>query len=249
MSTKKVGCIWLAVVMLVGGTCPALCATNWLEKGKQTVEKFAGNGPGQNLSTETVGDGLKEALRVGTARVVEQLGQPDGFLSNPEIHIPLPDSLNKVQSALNKAGASGMLDELELKLNRAAESATPKAKDMFWQAISEMTLDDVQSIYNGPEDAATRYFQGKMSGPLAKEMQPVVEETLSQVGAVQSYDRVMDKYTSIPFVPDVKADLVNHTLDKTLEGLFTVLGKEEAAIRTNPAKRTTDLLKTVFGRN
>jgi hypothetical protein len=78
-------------------------------------------------------------------------------------------------------------------------------------------------------------------------MQPVVEDTLSDVGAVQSYDRVMDRYTSIPFVPDVKANLVQHTLDKTLEGIFTLLAREEAAIRSNPVKRSTELLRTVFG--
>jgi hypothetical protein len=142
-----------------------------------------------------------------------------------------------------------MLDDLELKLNRAAERATPKAKDLFWQAITDMTLEDVRSIYNGPKDAATRYFQDKMSEPLATEMQPIVEQTLSEVGAVKSYNQVMDKYTSIPFVPDVKADLISYTLDKSLDGIFSTLAQEEAAIRTNPAKRSTELLKKVFGKN
>ncbi|MCF8104395.1 MAG: DUF4197 domain-containing protein [Desulfohalobiaceae bacterium] len=118
-----------------------------------------------------------------------------------------------------------------------------------WLEQGQKVFEDVRSIYNGPQDAATRYFQGKMSDPLAGEMQPVVENSLSRVGAVQSYDRVMDRYSSVPFVPDVKADLVSHTLDRTLDGLFTVLAREEAAIRSDPAKQTTKLLKTVFGNN
>jgi len=239
----------LAAMLAVGAAGSDVCGQSWLEKGKQAVEELTSEGAtGQELSTGTISDGLKEALRVGTASVVQELGRPDGFYDHPDVHIPLPGSLSRVQSALEKVGASSLLDDLELKLNRAAERATPRAKALFWQSIREMTLEDVRSIYNGPDDAATRYFQGQMSGPLAEEMQPVVEDTLSEVGAVQSYDRVMDRTTSMPFVPDVKANLVQHTLDKTLEGIFTILAREEAAIRTNPVKRSTELLRTVFGR-
>ena len=238
------GCFCL---LLMPGT--GFGAQNWLDQGKKALQTLTSQDSGQALSSETINDGLKEALRVGTARVVDQLGQAGGFFNNPDIHIPLPDSMNTVQSALAKVGASGMLDDLELKLNQAAERATPKAKDMFWQAISEMTLDDVQAIYNGPDDAATRYFQEKMSAPLALEMQPVIENTLSEVGAVRTYDHIMDRYTAIPFVPDVKADLVSYTVDNSLGGLFSVLAQEETAIRTNPGKRTSDLLKKVFGQN
>ena len=249
MFIKSLGASLVSGGLLLVLATTGLCGQGWLEQGKQVLDQLSGESAKQGLSTETIGDGLLEALRVGTANVVQQLGQPGGFLNNPEIHIPLPESMQKVQSVLSKVGASSMLDDLELKLNRAAEKATPRAKDLFWQSISEMTLEDVRSIYNGPDDAATRYFQRTMSDPLAGDMQPIVEDTLSQVGAVQSYDRVMDRYTSIPFVPDVKADLVSHTLDRTLDGLFSVLAREEAAIRSDPAKQTTKLLKTVFGNN
>ena len=226
----------------------SLKAQSWLEKGKQALEQVTSQSEDEELSSDTVGKGLKEALKVGTANVVNELGQAGGFFNNPQLHIPLPASLDRVQSVLEKVGASSMLDDLELKLNQAAERATPKAKDLFWQAISEMTIQDVSSIYNGSDDAATRYFEDKMSVPLASEMKPTVQETLSQVGAVQSYNQIMDRYNAIPLVPEVNSDLTTYTLDKTLEGIFTLLAQEEAAIRNEPAKRTTDLLKTVFGR-
>ncbi|HDJ28831.1 MAG TPA: DUF4197 domain-containing protein, partial [Proteobacteria bacterium] len=97
------------------------------------------------------------------------------------------------------------------------------------------------------DDAATSYFKGKMSKPLAEEMRPIVNESLAQVGAIQSYDNMMGKYKSLPFVPDVKADLTEHVLDKGMDGIFYYIAKEEAAIRQNPVKRTTELLKRVFG--
>ena len=103
-----------------------------------------------------------------------------------------------------------------------------------------------QLILEGPDDAATRYFQVKMSGPLAEEMRPIVDSSLAEVGAIQAYEDTMGQYQKIPLVPDVKADLTGHVVDKGLDGIFHYVAKEEAAIRNNPAKRTTDLLKRVF---
>lgn len=217
-----------------------------LKKGQEMLGGSSG-GSGGALSTGDIASGLKEALRVGSERVVSQVGRTDGYNADPAIHLPLPGSLKSVQSALAAAGMSGMLDDLELKLNRAAEAAAPKARALFVDAISQMTIDDARKIYNGPKDSATRYFQSKMTKPLAAEMAPVVDKSLSEVGAVQSYDRVMGQYKQIPFVPDAKANLTSYVVEKGMDGIFLYLGKEEAAIRDNPAKRSTDLLKKVFG--
>ena len=149
----------IAIVLLIVSHAGA--QTGWLDKGKDLLKSYGGNvGGGDVLSNEEIANWLKEALRVGTERVVGQLGAVDGFNANPSVHIPLPDSLRTVQSTLGKVGMSGMMDDLEVRLNRAAEAATPKAQRLFLDAINEMTLDDVKRIYDGPDDAATRYFQG-----------------------------------------------------------------------------------------
>ena len=171
----------------------------------------------------------------------------DGYNADPLIHIPLPKDLRKVHNALDKIGLGKMTADLELKLNRAAERAAPEAKEVFWNAITEMTLQDVRAIRKGPEDAATQYFRGKMTTPLTDRFTPIVTNAMSEVGAIRSYDRMMDRYKAIPFVPDVKADLTRYTVGKGLDGLFTYVAKEEAAIRKDPAKRTTELLQRVFG--
>ncbi|MEM9685106.1 MAG: DUF4197 domain-containing protein, partial [Pseudomonadota bacterium] len=161
-----------------------------LKKGQEMLDSSPGSaspGTGSALSTSDISSGLKEALRVGSDRVVSQVGQADGFNGDAAIRLPLPGSLKSVQSALAAAGMSGMLDDLELRLNRAAEAAAPKARALFVDAISEMTIEDARNIYEGPKDSATRYFQSKMSQPLAAEMAPVVNESLAEVGAVQSY--------------------------------------------------------------
>lgn len=223
---------------------------DWLKTGKDLLGNVAA--PSQqaaptNLTGSEVTAGLKEALKVGSETVVTQLGRLDGFNADPAIHIPLPDSLQTVKSALSAVGMSAMMEDLELRLNRAAEEATTPTKKLFWDAIDAMTLDDAMAIYNGPEDAATRYFESKMSKPLSAAMQPIVEKTLAQSGAVQAYDAVMGQYATLPFVPDVKANLQQHVVDKGLAGIFHYLASEEAAIRKDPVKRTTDILQKVFG--
>lgn len=221
----------------------------WFDKAKDLLNELGVTShSANNLSAGEITSGLKEALRVGSDLVVNQLGTTDGFNADPNIHIPLPNSLKKVQSTLDKVGMSSMLDDLETRLNRAAEIATPKAKELFFNAISAMTLDDARNILSGPNDAATRYFQSKMTPDLVKEFTPIVNESLSEAGAIKSYDNAIGQYKKIPLVPDAKADLSSYVVEKGMDGIFHYLAVEEAKIRTDPVARTTDLLKKVFAK-
>ncbi|RLB86494.1 MAG: DUF4197 domain-containing protein, partial [Deltaproteobacteria bacterium] len=176
---------------------PVHAGNSWLEKGTDSLKSFgltedkaAGSvtdaASGAGLSVDEIAAGLKEALRVGSENVVRQLSATDGFNTDKSIHIPLPENLSMVKTALDKVGYSSLTDDLELKLNRAAEAATPQAKKLFLDAISAMTFEDVQAIYKGADDAATQYFKEKMSPGLARVMEPVIDKSLSQVGAVQA---------------------------------------------------------------
>ncbi len=237
--------VFFITISLISGSAEA--ANNWWEKGSSLLRSFGESSRQTGISVEEIGAGLKDALRVSSENVVKQLGRVDGFNKDSAIHIPLPKQLDTVKSVLAKVGMSSLLEDLELKLNRAAEVATPKAKKLFGEAITGMSFDDVKKIYDGPEDAATQYFRSKMSSSLSAEMQPVVKDSLAEVGVAKAYDNVMKQYRSIPFVPEVKADLADYVLEKGVDGIFHYMAIEEAAIRRNPAKRTTDLLKLVFG--
>ncbi len=154
----------LAAIAMCFAVSPVAAQKSLFEQGKSlfgSVTKSLPSGSA-SLGTDEIAAGLREALKVGAERVVGVVGQKDGFNGNSEIHIPLPETLAKVQSTLRMIGASGLADDLELRLNRAAEAAAPRAKAVFWQAISDMTLDDVKRIYEGPKDAATQYFRGNM---------------------------------------------------------------------------------------
>ena len=233
-----------AAILSSVSSSTAWAQSDLLGSAKQAIGNLGGSG---GLTDAEIGDGLIEALTVATARVVKQVGAADGFNLDPSIHIPLPGALKNVQKVLQSIGMSSLADDLELRLNRAAEAAAPEAKAEFWNAIQKMTLDDVRQIYDGPDDAATRYFQDKMTRRLTKRMRPIVDSSLADVGAIQSYDTMLAEYKTVPFVPDVKADLTDHAVEKALDGIFYYVAKEEAAIRNDPAARTTDLLKSVFG--
>jgi hypothetical protein len=252
MANVRNGALWrrnaaaaLAVIGCLVIFSSEVHAAKWWEKAKGMLG--GATETSAQLSPTEVGGGLKEALRVGTENVVGRLGQADGFNADPAVHIPLPGTLDRVSTVLTRIGMSDALDDLELRLNRAAELATPIARDLFVQAIQDMTIDDVMGIYKGPQDSATRYFQSRMSDPLQTAMQPVVTASLADVGAAQAYGDIMDRYNAVPFVKPVDADLSTYVVKKGMDGIFFYLAKEEAAIRQDPAKRTTDLLKKVFG--
>ena len=241
-----------AIGLLLLSLPVALNAASWWETGKQLLEGATDSKTESattavnNLSAEEIASGLKEALKVGTGNVVSQLGTTDGFLADEQIHIPLPAQIQQARNLLEQVGMGAALADLETRLNRAAEAATLEAKSLFLDAISEMTIDDARNIYNGPEDAATQYFREKMNGPLGEAMRPVIADSLSQVGAVQLYDQIAGQYKALPFVPDLKTDLTDYTVNKGMDGIFYYLAEEEAAIRQDPAKQTTALLKKLF---
>jgi len=244
--------IFISVVLILFARSPsqAYAEGSWRDKGINIFKNLNKESEGKILKEPNfaeIGEAFKQALRIGTENVVRNIGTMDGFNADPSIHIPLPKELNTIKTMLSKIGMSQLADDLELKLNRAAESATSKAKSLFLQAITDMTFEDIKNVYEGPDNSATKYFKSKMSRPLKKEMQPIVEDTLSQVGAIKAYDKFVGQYKTLPFVPDVKADLTEHVIQKGVEGIFYYIAKEEASIRKNPAKQTTALLKKVFG--
>jgi hypothetical protein len=200
------------------------------------------------LSSSEVTDGLKEALRVGSKMVVDALGTKDGFNTDPVAHIPLPDQLKTVQDMLSKVGLGSLGDEVELKMNRAAESAMDESGEIVINAIQAMTVTDAKGILQGPDDAATQYLQRVSGADIKAKIRPIVDQALAEVGAVEALDKMMASYKAMPFVPDVKGDLTAHATDKAYEGLFHYIAQEEAAIRENPAKRTTELLQKVFSK-
>ena len=224
---------------------------DWFERGAEALKDLTGEGGAGGLSEGRIVDGLKQALEVASRKVVDRVGQPGGYLQDPTIHIPLPDYLQQVRPTLSMLGMGNLLDEVETRLNRGAEQAAPEAQRLFVDAITAMTIEDARGILEGPNDAATQYFRRTMGPDLRETFRPIVARELEQAGAVAAVQEVAAGLDSVPFAQSLGAQatdrLVGHGLDGALDGLFHYLARQEAAIRTDPGARTTEVLQEVFG--
>ena len=222
----------------------ALPASAQLDRLFKTL---GGGEKGSGLSDVKIGSGLKEALKIGTENAVGFTGKKDGFFLNQAIKILMPEKLRTFEKGLRAVGYGPQVDELVLSMNRSAEKATPFAKQIFWDAIGEMTFDDVKKIFSGNDTAATDYFKGKTTNKLTDVFKPIVSNSMNEVGVTRQYKELVGRYESIPFVKKESFDLDQYVVTKALDGLFHMVGEEETKIRKNPTARTTDLLKEVFG--
>lgn len=201
---------------------------------------------GAGLDSATVAAGLKEALAVGSERAVASTSARDGFWGNEEIKIPLPEELNNVFTTLRTVGFGSQVDALELNMNRAAEQASAEAKTVLLDAVKGMSLSDAMGILRGGDTAATEYFRAETADTLKEKFLPIIQDKMAGVGLYQQYNRLMDAYNALPLTKDRGFDLDNYVADKGLDGLFSMLAREEAEIRENPAARSTELLQKVF---
>lgn len=203
--------------------------------------------PSSALSNSEIQSGLKEALILGAQAVGSQLSKPDGYFGDNDIRIPLPGRLAQVQSQLSRIGMSGPLDDLQMKLNRAAESAAPQAADLVVDAVRSLTIEDGMALLNGGDTAATTLLRTKTESNLQALLKPYMQSALVDSGALNGVDSLSARYGLTSVTDDLKSQLVDSAVQEGLDGLFFYLAKEEQDIRKNPVKRTTDLLRKVFG--
>jgi hypothetical protein len=203
-------------------------------------------GFGKQLSDNKITSGLKEALRVGTDNAVKSTGRTDGYFLNEAIKIQMPEKLRTVEKGLRLAGYGSQLDELVLGMNRAAEKSAPLAKDIFLDAIYEMSIKDARNILTGGDTAATSYFKDKTKDRLSEAFRPIVETAMGEVGVSRQYNQLIASARKIPFLNQAFPAIEDYVVSEALDGLFYVLGDEERKIRRDPAARVTKLLQEVF---
>lgn len=199
------------------------------------------------LTTAEVADGLKEALINGISKGSDLTSQLDGYFKNPEIKIPFPPDVKKVEDKLRQIGLGNEVDKFVMTLNRGAEDAAKEAKPIFISAIKQMTIEDAWGILRGQPDAATQYLKRTTSAQLKEKFKPVVQNSLNKVEATKYYGDIVNNYNEISFVEKVNPDLNEYATNMAIQGLFTMIAKEELNIRKDPVARTTELLKRVFG--
>ncbi|MGZ8250853.1 MAG: DUF4197 domain-containing protein [Methylophilaceae bacterium] len=200
-----------------------------------------------DLSNKEASNGLKEALIVGAGKAVSQLGAADGFFGNPQVKIPLPDGMKKVEKTMRMFGMGKQADDLVLKMNRAAEAAVPEAKALLVASVKKMSVQDAKNILTGGDDAATQYFKQTTSGPMAEKFLPIVKKATENVKLAQQYNKFAEMGSKYGMVKKEQANLEQYVTQKTLDGVYLMMAEEEKAIRQNPMGQASSLLRKVFG--
>ncbi len=200
-----------------------------------------------DISGQEAGGGLKEALTQGAGKAVDLLGKSDGFLKNPKVKIPLPDSMQQVEGLMRGLGMGKQADELITAMNRAAEAAVPEAKTLLVNAVKEMNVEDAKGILTGGNDSATQYFKRKTAKPLGEKFLPVVKQSIEKVKLAKTYEKFAKKGAQFGLIKEKDTQLENYVTEKALDGLYLMIAEEEKAIRTNPVGAASSLAQKVFG--
>jgi len=238
--------IALVIVCFLNGVIVNNVHAGWRDLVDKVKEKVSPSSAGK-LSTKDVVDGLKEALRVGSEKSIDMLGKQDGFYKDKAVKIPMPEKLKEVDKLLRKIGQKKLADKFIKTMNRAAEQSVKSTFNIFVSAIKEMTLKDAMDIYKGGDDEATRYFRKTKGGELQKTIHPIVKKATQYTGVTYNYKKISKKVSQLqPSLAKSMPDIDTYVTEKTMDGIFYKIAKEEAAIRKNPAARSTEILKKVF---
>ncbi len=200
-----------------------------------------------DFTNQEASGGLKEALSQGVDAAVKSLGKTDGFLKNKKVKIPLPSALEKGEKMMRMAGMGKQADELVTAMNRAAEAAVPEATALLSDAVKSMSVEDAKKILTGGEGSVTAFFKEKTQAQLTEKFLPIVKEQTAKVNLAQMYDQYAGQGAKLGLVKKEDAQIDNYVTRKVLDGLYTMIGEEEKAIRANPVGAVGGLAKKVFG--
>jgi hypothetical protein len=200
-----------------------------------------------DISNADAVSGLKQALNDGSAAAVKLLGQENGYFGNAKVKIPLPPSLQKIESGLRMMGMKKQADELVLSMNRAAEAAAPEAKQLLVDAVKKMSVQDAKAILTGGDTAATDYFRRTTQAQLTQRFQPIVKKATDRVGLAQQYNSLAGQGAALGLVKQDDATIETYVTRKALDGLYLMIAEQEQSFRQNPVGASSDIVKKVFG--
>jgi hypothetical protein len=232
-----------AIGAIVITSCDVNKALDQVNKGLNTVN--TGTTPG--LTGTEIANALKDALMQGTNKSTAAASKVDGFNKNPKIHIPFPPAVQNVKDWAVKFGLQSQVDKFEETLNRAAEEASKDAAPIFIDAVKTMTINDALGILKGTDTAATHYLRVHCTSPLSVKFKPTVHNATEKVQLTKYWNPITTAWNKVPGHSPVNPDLDQYVCDRGIDGLFKLIGDEEANIRVNPMARATDVMKKVFG--
>jgi hypothetical protein len=185
---------------------------------------------------------LRALLVAGSDAALARLGRPGGYGDDPAVAIALPQRVEGMRVVLDEVGMGGMVDDLRVLVNRAAEMAMPDARAAVLAAIADLPLEDTSRL-QPREDAASVFLRSRMTGRLNRELRPLVDRRLGELGAHALYAQALGIYRSMPFAPAIEGDLAGYVTARGVDGFFSTLRAEERQIRGGRGLPTTVALR------
>ncbi|MQA37164.1 DUF4197 domain-containing protein [Rugamonas aquatica] len=200
-----------------------------------------------DLSNQDASGGLKAALEKGSSLAVSKLGAENGFLNNEKVRIPLPKILEQARPLLKMTGKGQQLDDLVVQMNHAAEAAVPMAKPLLMDAVKSMSITDAKNILTGGDTSVTDFFREKTSPKLAVQFLPIVKKVTDRSDLANKYNTAMAMAPKLGVLAKDQATVEGYVTQRALDGLYTMIGEEEKAIRADPLGAGSKLIGKVFG--
>ncbi|MEZ4997680.1 MAG: DUF4197 domain-containing protein [Bacteroidales bacterium] len=215
----------------------------------------------KQLTEGDIVGGLKEALTIGAKNAASRLAAQDGYWGDPAVRIPLPDEAKVIVDNIGRIpGGQQLLDDVILRINRAAEDAAREVAPIFVSSVTQMTISDGYNILHGADNAATVYLRNTTWNELYSLYKPKIststgKEIVAGISAGEAWSTLTQKWNSVAnsvagrlagFNP-VTTDLDDFLTRKALDGVFLKLEGEELKIRKEVSARVTPLLREVFG--
>jgi hypothetical protein len=213
------------------------------------------------LTEEEVIGGLKEALTTGARNSALKLAAENGYYGDEAIKILLPAEANVILDNLSKIpGGDKLVQDVVLRINRAAEDAAKDVAPIFVNSIRQMTVKDAFGILNGADNAATSYLRSTTNAELYALYKPKIrasteKKIVGNVSTKDSWVALTGKWNSIAnsvagriaSLKPVNTDLDDYLTTKALSGMYMKVEQEELKIRKEVSARISPLLQRVFG--
>lgn len=213
------------------------------------------------LTEEEVINGLKEALVTGAQNSARRLAAENGYYGDAVIKILLPDDAKIIIDNISKLpGGDKLVQDVILRINRAAEDAAKEVAPIFVNSVRQMTIKDAFNILNGADNAATDYLRKTTYNELYALYKPKIQASTEKkiIGGISTKDSwvtLTGKWNSLATsvagkvagLKAVNTDLDDYLTNRALSGMFLKVEIEELKIRKEVSARISPLLQRVFG--
>ena len=214
------------------------------------VKEVASSAPTmENMKTAVV-----DAIQTISTNTVAEITQ----LAKDQKAIEIPESFEKVQSALASAGQSELFTGLSSSLNSSAMGAIGDYKKTLEKTIGNLNIPAIETVMKGCDTSITQFLESTASSQIKEGLVPYIKEAAKEYGAQDWIDKIkgalpedtgglLGKVSAATGVQlPTNFDVESYLSDEIMGKFFDVMANQEKLFRQNPTGRSAELFKKVM---